>query len=134
MEEGSKLPIFARIPGAPTWIQVIAKSGDGTLRRLLRVKLDQTDCSLYLWPYTLSNRFYFGRDQFEQEERAKTFPFKGQLESEEAPHVSLHESGQVNVRINRQTSTSAMGSPLRALRGDLIATVRIDKFGALPPR
>ena len=121
----------------PDWtlmreLRFLASVRDGSLRRLFTVKLARDDLSFYLFPRGLKGEFHFGVAGFGDGRKELTFKFKGQHASEKAPKVSFHPNGAIKVAGGRSETLALGGATFASLRGEHIATVRVDGLSAAP--
>ncbi len=88
---------------------------------------------MYLFPYGTTGHYFYGSQTMAEEEVSHTFNFKEQFQGDKIPKLSIHETGQVHVYIEKQKKAGPLQSiPLRELRGEHIASVSIDAFEKLP--
>lgn len=105
---------------------------DQSLRKLFTLKLSRDDCSFYLFPHSAKDEYYFGAETFPAGERQLTFKFVGQLAQADRPKVSFHPNGSIKIAGIRAETPMLQGAPFSGLRGQHIATVRIDGLTAAP--
>ena len=74
--------------------------------------------------------FYGGRhmDEVEFEDKVK---FTDDLFSDQTPKLSIHESGQVHIKVKDSIAGPVLISPLSEWKGQHIASVSIDHFSSL---
>ena len=105
----------------------------GTLRRVCKLVFSKQDASMYLLPYGTIGRYFYGGQTIMEEEINHTFNFKEQFQGDKIPKLSIHESGQVHVSIEREKKAGPLQTvPLPELRGEHIASVSIDALEKLP--
>jgi hypothetical protein len=102
------------------------------LRKVCKFVFSKSDASVYLIPYAAGGSYYFGGASIPEQKASCTFDFKQQESSDKAPKVSIHESGQVHVRIGRQKAGPLTISHLSQMAGEHVASVSVDSFEALP--
>lgn len=72
-------------------------------------------------------------EEFGVGERKKTFSHKGQVDDDATmPKLSLHRSGCVRAHIGRREGGRLRAAPFSELRGQHIATVRVDGLSRMP--
>ena len=107
----------------------------GSVRSLFKLGFTARDGSLYMWPYSVSGRFFYGRSGIDAFESSVTLDFTDQFASDtpRIPKVSIHESGQVHVRSETGDLAGPLFIPsLSQLRGQHVATVQCDSFAGRP--
>jgi hypothetical protein len=106
----------------------------GSLGRLCKLVVSNADGSLYVLPYGPVGEFRFGRSAIPGGQTSATVSWGDQEPSSSAPHLSVHERGQVHVKVQRETVVGPMAiPPLAGLRGDHVASVYANHFGRLAP-
>jgi hypothetical protein len=103
----------------------------GDLRRLCKFRFGQADGSLYVFPYAPNGRYFFGSRTLSERQSEDTFNFKEHLFSENVPHLSIHESGQVHAYIGEHRAGPLSIPHLSDLRGEHIGTISVDRFDGL---
>jgi hypothetical protein len=101
-------------------------------RKVATIRLGRSDASIYVFPYSSRRTYYYGSSSMEEKQSTSTFNYSEQETSFEKPHLSIHESGAVQVTLNRGTRVGPVQiTPLtQAPRGHL-ATVRVDRIAGL---
>jgi hypothetical protein len=106
----------------------------GSLGRLCKLVVSNADGSLYVLPYGPVGEFRFGRSAIPGGQTSATVSWGDQEPSSSAPHLSVHERGQVHVKVQRETVVGPMAiPPLAGLRGDHVASVYANHSGRLAP-
>jgi hypothetical protein len=106
---------------------------EGDLRFAFQLSVTNADASVYLQPAAPHRIYHFGSATFPPGVLSATFNYKGQLEASVAPHISLHESGQVHIRARGGSKAGPIQTPpLADLRGTHVATVGCDHFAGFP--
>lgn len=114
-------------------LRFLAELPDGTHRQLFKLILTDADTSFYILPYGPGNRYHVGVEEFGVGERQKTFSHRGQVDDDATmPKLSLHRSGCVRVHIGRREAGRLQAAPFSELRGQHIATVRVDGLSRMP--
>lgn len=91
------------------------------------------DASVYIQPVAPRGVFHFGQASIPRGKPSVTFNYRGQLSSEQEPHISLHQSGQVHIRTRGGRKAGPLQiPPLSELRGQHVATVTVDTFRGFP--
>ena len=111
-------------------------SVDGKLRQLARFFITNRDTSLYIVPYSINRRYLGGEFDLGN----GLGPFETKVDLSEAkkslgfgiPHVSLHESGLVQVRDDSGYYGRIKAPALPLLINKHIASLSIDSFQSLP--
>ena len=106
----------------------------GTLRKICKLTFPAGDHSIYVVPYAPGGEYFYGQHAFPQQETHDTFDFvEGAVRVTIEPHLSLHESGLVQVYSRGFAKAGPLYIPaLTTLRGGHIATVTPDRFESLP--
>lgn len=120
----------SRALSANRQLRVLVHVASG-LRRLCSIAFSKNDASIYVIPYCVGGRYYFGSESMAEKQALATFDFKIQESAELAPKLSIHESGQVHVRIGNITAGPLRMPPLANLRGQHVATVCADTLNGL---
>jgi hypothetical protein len=105
----------------------------GSLLQVCKLGFSAADVSLYLFPYSPSGKYSFGRMLFPASERSSTVPFDEQESSIETPKLSIHESGQVHVKAGGRVVGPMFAGSLAEYRGENFATVSCIRFDGLAP-
>jgi hypothetical protein len=105
---------------------------DQSLRKLFTLKLSRDDCSFYLFPHSAKDEYYFGVEIFPAGEKRLTFNFTGQHVEAKRPKVSFHPNGSIKIAGIRVETPMVEGAPFSTLRGQHVATVRVDGLSAAP--
>jgi hypothetical protein len=111
----------------------ILVSHQGVSRRLCKLAFSRRDASIYLFAFAQHGNYFYGGRSLSERQAQDTFDFIQQLESKDVPKLSIHESGQVRVRVGAVRVRPLQIPPLTTLRGQHIATVCADSFSGLPP-
>lgn len=106
----------------------------GTLRKICKLTFPTGDHSIYVVPYAAGGEYVYGQHTFPNQETHDSFNFvEGAVRATIEPHLSLHESGQVQVYSRGFAKAGPLHIPnLTTLRGGHIATVTPDRFESLP--
>jgi len=114
----------------------IVRNG-GLERALGTISFSDGDASIYLRPISTRDTVYdYGRAEIPSGAAEHTFETAGQLQADERPHISIHESGKCHVRTG---SGHAFGvnaadiGPLNAFTGAHVGTIFVSDVSALPP-
>lgn len=99
---------------------------DSALRSLSKIVFSRNDASFYLIPYCVGGTYYFGSNSMAEQQAQATFDFTIQESAVRAPKLSIHETGQVHVRVGALTAGPLQIPPLTDLRGQHVATVCAD--------
>ena len=114
----------------------IARIG-GVERVLGTITFSDGDASIYLRPISTRDTVYdFGRAEIPPGVVEHTFTTAGQLEAEERPHISIHDSGKCHIRTRAGRALgvdAAEIGPLNAFTGAHVGTILVDDVSALPP-
>jgi hypothetical protein len=111
-------------------VRILAERG-GRLLRLCKFSFTKRDFSLYVVPYAPNGRYFFGSDSMAEHEVERTLDFTAQLTSEETPHVSIHDRGQVHVRTPQVLAGPLQAAPLASLSGQHVLSISADSFDGL---
>jgi hypothetical protein len=105
----------------------------GTIRRICKMTFAAADATLYIVPFVKEGRyFYGGKSLLEIQPKLKyRFDEDSDLYSE-LPHISIHQSGQIQVCIGEAKAGPLFAVSLQDLRGEHVATVCIDRFADMP--
>src|SRR4051794_33136140 len=76
-------------------------SHEAALRHAFDLTFTDGDASVYLALPQSHPTYHYGKASLPPGQPSAEFSFLGQLESSDAPHVSLHQSGQVHIRTNK---------------------------------
>lgn len=101
--------------------------------RLAKLMFTTKDSSIYVVPYAPAGHYFFGSNEFQEQQIEVTVPFKTQLSStlKQLPHLSIHEKGQVHVYIGKSRAGPLKIPALSEWQGQHIATLLVDKFDGL---
>lgn len=114
-------------------LQVLVRR-DQRLYRKCKIAVSRADASLYLFPYAASGRYHYGTQALGEGQAELTFDYTTQAATDRVPKISIHESGQVHIRVPGGEDVGPLFvPPLAEWRGQHLATVTVDAFGALPP-
>jgi hypothetical protein len=102
-------------------------------RKVFKLAFSKSDSSIYIFPYSIKNNYYYGTQQFEKNTNRKEFKYNKQFFTNDIPKLSYHQSGQVKICDSKKN----LAGPIYAisfndLTGEHIATVTIDNFNNLP--
>jgi hypothetical protein len=105
----------------------------GTVRRICKMTFAAADSTLYIVPYVKEGRyFYGGKSLLEIQPKLKCrFDEDSDLYSE-LPHISIHQSGKIQISVGGAIAGPLLAVPLQDLRGEHVATVCIDRFADMP--
>lgn len=104
----------------------------GRLLRVCKFMFWKTDFSLYLIPYASNGRYFFGARAVPEQEVEHTFDFTEQLASDaRIPKLSIHDTGQVHIKTDRDLAGPLQIPELSSLRGEHVASLSVDHFDAL---
>ena len=103
-----------------------------SLRKLCKIAFTANDASLYLFPYALEGRYYYGGKTMLSTQANLSFDFTEDIFREQTPKLSIHEKGQVHVYADKQKAGPLFIPPLATLTGQHIASVCPDAFESLP--
>jgi hypothetical protein len=104
-----------------------------SLRKLCKIAFSSTDASLYLFPYAVQGKYYYGSKTMPAKQSSITFNFIEDIFKSQTPKLSIHEKGQVHVYVGNEKAGPLLIPPLLNLTGQHIATVCPDAFESLPP-
>ncbi len=106
------------------------------LLKFCRIGISQSDASIYIIPYAPSGKYYSGTRKLmiSNDKNAgykDKFNYMGQFIGEDAPKVSIHESGQIHIYVGKDR-TKALNIPkLHTLKDEHIASVTAVAFSKL---
>lgn len=101
-------------------------------RRVATIRLSRRDASIYIFPYCNNRAYYYGSSAMTEKQTAVSFNYADQETSFDKPHVSIHESGAVQVTLNRSTRVGPLQiTPLTQAPCGHVATVRVDAIQGL---
>ncbi|TKJ38451.1 hypothetical protein CEE37_13110 [candidate division LCP-89 bacterium B3_LCP] len=109
------------------------RNGSSELLKVATLNFKKNDSSLYIIPYARNNSYRIGQKSFAQHDIEATLKFNENETSENIPHLSIHNSGQVHVRIpqlNQIIGPCKIPSFSR-LNGEHVASITCDSFDAL---
>jgi hypothetical protein len=102
-------------------------------RRVCKFAFCKSDASIYLIPYAAGGEYFFGGERLPERKASRSFSFTEQLSTTTAPKVSIHQSGQVHIRVGREQAGPLTIPPLGKLQGEHVATICVDRFDNLSP-
>jgi hypothetical protein len=101
--------------------------------RLCKLAWSKTDASFYIFPYATAGLYSLGRHSVPNDSAEATVPFDQQETSTMTPKLSIHESGQVHIKVGGSLRVGPLQTvALADLRGDHVATVTCSRFESLP--
>ncbi len=106
------------------------------LLKFCKIGISQSDASIYIIPYAPSGKYYSGTRKLmiSNDKNAgykDKFNYLGQFIGEDAPKVSIHESGQIHIYVGKDR-TKALNIPkLHTLKDEHIASVTAVAFSKL---
>lgn len=101
-------------------------------RKVATIRLGRSDASIYVFPYCNGRAYYYGSSAMAEKHTTVSFNFSEQETSFEKPHLSIHESGAVQVTLNRGTRAGPLQiTPLTQAPSGHLATVRVDTIEGL---
>lgn len=103
----------------------------GQLHSLCKLGFVGND-SIYLFPYALCSKYFYGGRSMAEHQVVDTFDFTDQQATDRMPKLSIHESGRVHIRVGDTTVGPVYTPQLATLRGEHIAAVATDVFEGLP--
>ena len=103
-----------------------------SLRSVCKIFFTANDASVYLVPYAAHGRYFYGGRSLGEQQVEDTFDFTTQLSSGDVPTLSIHQSGQVHVKVGAVRAGPLHIPQLTKLRGEHVATVCLDVFDGLP--
>jgi hypothetical protein len=101
-------------------------------RKIAAIRLGRRDASIYVFPFCGGRRYFYGSSSMAEKQTTATFDVSEQETSFEKPHLSIHESGAVQVTLNRGTRAGPVQiTPLSQAPTGHLATVRADTIKGL---
>jgi hypothetical protein len=88
----------------------------GTVRRICKITLSQADYGLNIIPYVKQGKYFYG-GKFLPEIQSKIIIKcdEERASPDDPPHLSIHESGQVQVRVGTELAGPIRMTPLKDL-------------------
>jgi hypothetical protein len=108
---------------------------DGVFKKVCRIVFAQNDASLYFFPYGCQDRYFWGEGLFPEGKEEETFTHSNEVGSQDKPKLSIHESGQVHVKLVQSDAYKAgplQTKPPWEFRGEHLAGLTIDNLRSLP--
>jgi len=105
-------------------IRLLVENKDQLLK-FCRIGISQSDASIYIFPYAPSGKYYSGirKLMISNDKNAgykDKFNYSGQFIGEDAPKVSIHESGQIHIYVGKDR-TKALNLPkLHTLKDEVV--------------
>ncbi len=116
----------------PHRVRVLVRHAN-EVRHAFDLTFTNTDASAYIALPESYSTYHYGKRTIPPGQQMAEFSIFGELQSTDAPHVSLHQSGQVHIRTNRGPKAGPLFiRPLVDLRGGHVATVTAATFVAFP--
>jgi hypothetical protein len=110
-------------------VAVILVVEGGRNRKVADIRLSRRDASIYVFPYCTGRSYYFGSSFMPEKQTEASFDFTVQKTSFDKPHLSIHESGAVQVTVNRKSRAGPVQiTPLTEAPTGHLATVRVDRI------
>jgi hypothetical protein len=110
----------------------ILLSHNNDLYSLCKIGFQLSDASVYLFPYTINRKYYFGGRTMKDTIVSDRFTFTEGNRSENIPKLSLHESGQVHIKSNVVLAGPIFIPPLSNWKGQHLASIFPDSIQSLP--
>lgn len=104
----------------------------GSLRKLCKIAFSSSDASLYLFPYAVQGKYYYGSNTIPAQQASLSFDFTDDIFKKETPKLSIHETGQVHVCVGDSKAGPLYIPELKTFTGQHIASVCPDSFLTLP--
>lgn len=104
----------------------------GDIRKVGKIAFSKVDASLYLFPYSLHNKYNYGERSVEGINFEDTFNVEEGKQSDLIPKLSIHATGQVHIKANGNLAGPLYVPPLSEWRGQHLATFCPDDFSVLP--
>lgn len=103
----------------------------GSLYHFCRFAWSDSDASLYLFPPEEMDTYFVGTVTLPAGEHEAPYPLDTPVPTE--PHLSVHQSGQVHVKVGRKIAAGPIHlKPIAALRGHHVALIHCVRFDRLP--
>jgi hypothetical protein len=101
-------------------------------RKVATIRLGRSDASIYVFPYSNGRTYFYGSSAMAEKQTKSNFGFTDQESTFDKPHLSIHESGAVQVTVNRGTRAGPLQiTPLTQAPVGHLATVRVDTIEGL---
>lgn len=102
-----------------------------------KVAVSKNDASIYLFPYAKTGRYYSGLCKLPEVyssrgKREVKVDYAEQLSAEKMPKLSIHETGQIHVDLDKDRIGPLKLPDLQNIRDQHIASVSIDNLSSLP--
>jgi len=105
----------------------------GDYKKVCRIAFGRKDASLYLLPYGRQERYLWGEGTIPEGTTTATFPHANPAGEVDKPKLSIHESGQVHVKLGEAYKAGPLrAKPLWEFRGKHLAGLTIDSIESLP--
>ena len=105
----------------------------GDYKKVCRIVFGKKDASLYLLPYGRQKRYLWGEGTIPEGTTTATFPHANPAGEVHRPKLSIHESGQVHVKLGEAYKAGPLRTkPLWEFRGEHLAGLTIDSIESLP--
>jgi len=105
---------------------------DDVIRQVCKLAWSTNDASLYVFPYAPEGTFYFGQSSIPAGKTYARVPFEEQGSSDATPHLSIHRTGQVHVKVDNKIAAGPMKTPsLDGHVGNEAASIQITHFERL---
>lgn len=108
---------------------------DGDYKKVCRLVFGTKDASLYLIPYGRQQRYLWGEGTFPGGAKSATFSHANPAGELATAKLSIHQSGQVHVKVVEGDAYKAgplQTKPLWEFRGEHLAGLTIDRLDTLP--
>jgi hypothetical protein len=105
----------------------------GTMRRICKLTFSPAESSLNIVPFVKQGKFFYGGKMLPETQSKAIFRLDNDLISDqEAPRLSIHQSGQIRVCVGKDQAGPLFSTPLKDLCGEHIVSVCIDRFADMP--
>ena len=108
---------------------------EGKFKKVCRIVFGKKDASLYLIPYGRQECYLWGEGTVPEGMKTATFSHANPAGEQERPKLSIHQSGQVHVKLLEGDEYKAgplQTKPLWDFQGEHVAGITIDSIDSLP--
>jgi len=104
----------------------------GVLRGLCKLAFSNRDASLYLFPYAVHGKYYFGGRSMPDTIFEDKLDYSKGIFAGTTPKLSIHETGRVHIQASKARAGPLQVPPLSEWRGQHAATICPDSIESLP--